>query len=120
MLFLALAALLTLSDRAVPPVACESLASLKLPDTTITAAEAHPAGSTRDPQGRELPGLCFVAALLRPTSDSEIRIEVWLPLSGWNGKLQAVGNGGWNGTMPRGAWADPARHRERRTSPAAF
>ncbi|PYU19376.1 MAG: tannase/feruloyl esterase family alpha/beta hydrolase, partial [Acidobacteria bacterium] len=34
---------------------------------------------------------------MRPSSDSDIRIEVWLPISGWNGKLQSVGNGGWAG-----------------------
>jgi len=103
MLFLALAALLNMHDGAGSPVACESLASLNLPDTTITSAEAHLAGSAKSPQGRDLPEFCRVAALLRPTRDSEIRIEVWLPLVGWNGKLQAVGNGGWNGTMPYGA-----------------
>ena len=42
-------------------------------------------------------------ATLRPSSDSDIKIEVWLPASGWNGKLLAVGNGGWNGTIERGA-----------------
>ena len=38
-------------------------------------------------------------ATLTPTSDSDIKIEVWLPSSGWNGKFQAVGNGGWAGTI---------------------
>jgi len=28
----------------------------------------------------------------RPTSDSEIHHEVWMPASGWNGKLVVVGN----------------------------
>jgi hypothetical protein len=36
-----------------------------------------------------------VAAALKPTNGSDIKIEVWLPASGWNGKFQAVGNGGW-------------------------
>jgi len=82
---------------------CESLASLKLPDTTITGAQLLPPGSLTQPQARDLPGLCRVTATLRPTKESEIKVEVWLPLSGWNGKFQAVGNGGWNGTMPYGA-----------------
>jgi hypothetical protein len=28
---------------------------------------------------------CRVAATLKPSGDSDIKIEVWLPLSGWNG-----------------------------------
>jgi feruloyl esterase len=40
-----------------------------------------------------------VTATLTPTPDSDIRIEVWMPASGWNGKLQAVGNGGWLGAI---------------------
>ena len=83
--------------------ACASLASLKLAGTTITAAEAQPAGSAQTPRGKTLPGFCRIAATLRPTSESDIRIEVWLPLERWNGKLDAVGNGGWSGTMPYAA-----------------
>ena len=41
-----------------------------------------------------LPAFCRVTARLTPTSDSDIRIEVWLPISGWNRKVQAAGNGG--------------------------
>ena len=36
----------------------------------------------------------------KPSSDSDIRIEVWLPESGWNGKFQAVGDGGLAGSIP--------------------
>jgi feruloyl esterase len=36
---------------------------------------------------------------LKPTSDSDIKIEVWLPANNWNGKFQAVGNGGWAGVI---------------------
>ena len=45
-------------------------------------------------------------ATLTPTPDSEIRIEVWMPTSGWNGKLQAVGNGGWAGVISYPALAN--------------
>jgi feruloyl esterase len=101
MVFLFVAVLVSAESAAV--ASCEGLASLKLPNTSITAAEAHPAGSVKQPQGRDLPGFCRVAATLTPTQESDVTIEVWLPLSGWNGKVQAVGNGGWNGTMPYGA-----------------
>jgi len=52
-----------------------------------------------------LPAFCRVAATLTPTSDSDIKIEVWLPASGWNGKFQAVGNGGWAGMISYAAMA---------------
>src|SRR5882724_7180133 len=74
---------------AVPLLAasCESLTSLSLPDTTITSAQAVVAN-------KDLPPYCRVAATLKPSSDSDIKIEVWMPASGWNGKFEAVGNGG--------------------------
>jgi feruloyl esterase len=53
-----------------------------------------------------LPAFCRVAATLTPSSDSDIRIEVWLPdTPSWNGKFQAVGNGGWAGTIAYPAMA---------------
>jgi len=90
------------------------MASLSLPDTTITLAESVPAGSfiqppmppgrpRQDPEAfKKVPEFCCVAAVLRPTKDSEIKIEVWLPSSGWNGKFLAVGNGGWAGSINYG------------------
>ena len=36
---------------------------------------------------------------LKPTSDSDIKIEVWMPTANWNQKFQAVGNGAFNGTI---------------------
>ena len=62
------------------------------------------------------PAFCRVAATLRPTSDSDIKIEVWLPTAGWNGKFQAVGNGGWAGTI---AYAALARRSSAATRPRA-
>jgi feruloyl esterase len=90
--------------------ACESLTtSLKLPNTTITFAQTVAAGAFT-PAGRqsrgpapsfysELPSFCRVAATLTPSADSDIKVEVWLPVSGWNGKFEAVGNGGWAGVI---------------------
>ena len=51
-----------------------------------------------------LPSFCRVAVTLTPSSDSDIRIEVWLPTQ-WNGRFQAVGNGAWAGTIPYGPMA---------------
>jgi feruloyl esterase len=48
---------------------------------------------------------CRVAAVLTPSSDSHIEMEVWLPTENWNGKFQAVGNGGWAGVISYPAMA---------------
>ena len=48
---------------------------------------------------KNLPAFCRVAATIRPSKDSDIKIEVWLPADGWNGKFQGVGNGGWTGSI---------------------
>jgi len=80
---------------------CGDLAGLRLPHATITSAEARNAGDT--------PAICRVAATLRPSSDSDIKVEVWLPVSGWNGKYQAVGNGGWSGSINTRALAAAVR-----------
>jgi feruloyl esterase len=81
-----------------PAVSCDSLSALKLPDTTITSAKLTDASN-------DLPASCRVAATLRPSADSEIKIEVWMPatVSAWNGKFQANGNGGWSGAINPGA-----------------
>jgi feruloyl esterase len=88
---------------------CESVASLQLPHATITSAKTVGAGEFTPPTpGRgpnpnavfqKLPAFCKVAATLKPVADSEIKIEVWLPVTGWNGKLQSVGNGAWAGVI---------------------
>ena len=92
---------------ATAAVTCESLSSLKLPDGSITSAQTVAAGTFKLPGARgeqngavkNLPAFCRVAATLTPTSDSDIKIEVWLPISNWNRKYQAVGNGGWAGSI---------------------
>src|SRR5262245_41320667 len=54
-----------------------------------------------------LPAHCRIAATLTPSSDSDIKVEVWLPAAeGWNGKYQAVGNGGWAGVISYPAMAE--------------
>src|SRR5437870_88147 len=88
---------------------CESLSSLALPNTSITLAQMVPAGTftlpgtgPAAPQFSQQPTFCRVAATLTPSSDSDIKIEVWMPAADWNGKFQAVGNGGWAGRISYG------------------
>jgi feruloyl esterase len=73
------------------PLPCENLTSLNLPKVTITLAQAVAAGT--------VPAYCRVAATLKPSEDSDIKMEIWMPTSGWNGKLEANGNGGWSGSI---------------------
>src|SRR5580693_9569686 len=82
----------TLGVGAACAATCESLASLKLADTTITMAQEVAAAANT-------PAYCRVAATLKPSSDSDIKIEVWLPASGWNENFVANGNGGWSGAI---------------------
>ena len=90
-------------EAPVSPAACGRLAaSLTLPNTTVTAAEAKAAD-------RGLPAYCRVALTIRPSSDSDIKSEIWLPLTGWNGKFLAVGNGAWGGSIQYAALADSLR-----------
>ena len=85
---------------------CESLASLALANGKVTLAEPVSAGGFTPPGGsaaRSLPAFCRVAATLTPSSDSEIKFEVWMPAANWNRKFQAVGNGAFNGNINYGA-----------------
>jgi len=84
------------------PRSCESLAQLALPNTKITTAQTVTAREFAPP-GRaaikDLPAFCRVAATLNPSSDSDIKIEVWFPVEGWNGKYRGQGNGGFAGSI---------------------
>jgi len=81
---------------------CAALLHTKLPDTTLTIAQAAPSGRFTPPYGRavdKIPAFCRLAGVIRPSSDSYIRFEVWLPIEGWNGKFLSVGNGGFAGSI---------------------
>src|SRR5687767_13937063 len=113
--FLVLDALLGFFAAPAYAATCESLATAKLPNGTVTSAQPVAAGALAQSGGRggaalaDLPAFCRVAATLTPTKESDIKIEVWLPGAGWNGKLQAVGNGGWNGNIDTNAIAGAVR-----------
>jgi feruloyl esterase len=114
-LFVAVAAVLIVAVNVTAATPCENLASLKLSNAKIDSAQTVAAGAFVQPgrggAGRggnpfaNLPAFCRVAATLTPSSDSDIKVEVWLPASGWNGKFEAVGNGGWAGTISYPAMA---------------
>jgi feruloyl esterase len=93
--------------------ACADLVSLTIPGVVVNAATMMPAGPFTPPgakTGLTLPAFCRVEATARPTPDSEIRIEVWIPPAAeWNGKFQGVGNGGYQGSISYGAMATALR-----------
>ena len=126
------------------PAACERLASLSLPNTTITLAQVVSAGAfavpgnapregggssalagtigpVPDVPGRvtantaglglgynggkgippfsALPAFCRVAATLTPSPSSDIRMEMWMPIAGWNGNFRGTSPNGLGGLL---------------------
>jgi feruloyl esterase len=107
---------------------CASLANLAFPDTTITAAQSVAAGTYTAPDGEvftDMPAFCRVAATLTPTSESDIKVEVWMRYSGWNGRYLGLGNGGIGGLIlysslaPALQFGDAVANTDMGTSPAA-
>ena len=108
---LATTALGALFALAAPAAAkdCSELGGLKLENGKVTSAELVAAGAFKAPPSPfaapgvkgspfdNLPAFCRVQATLTPTPDSDIKVEVWLPASGWNGKYVGLGNGIWAG-----------------------
>lgn len=90
---------------------CSALANLALQDGRVTAATLIEAGKFAPPAPAgappgvgagvysSLPAFCRVEATLTPTPDSDIKVEVWLPAEGWNGKYVGIGNGVWAGQL---------------------
>jgi feruloyl esterase len=127
------------------PAACEALASLSLPNTSITLAKVVDAGAFKptvnpaarggggssafagtlgpvpDVPGRvtantaglglgynggrgippfsALPAFCRVAATLKPSAASDIHMELWLPIAGWNGRFRGTSPNGLGGVV---------------------
>lgn len=74
--------------------ACEDLAKTALPHAEVTKA------TTETANGKSF---CKVAVTSRPTKDSNILVEVWIPVGeAWNGKFVQLGNGGFSGRVPSG------------------
>lgn len=101
----------------VAGTSCEQLAQLSLPHTKITSAEVIAAGAFSPPANtppwlagepslyKALTAFCRVLAESKPSADSDIKIEVWMPANGWNGKFRGQGNGGFAGEIDYAALA---------------
>ena len=98
-----LAALMLIWSAGVRAGSCESLAALTTATVQVIRAEAIAAGNSFTPAAdsqplTQLPAFCRVVLKLKPTTDSDIGSEVWLPAD-WNSKLLVLGNGGWGGAI---------------------
>ena len=109
---LALFSAIAVGQQAVGPKAdkCEALTKMDIPSVAITSAKSVVAGEfdgPRDPLTgadmssfyKSMPAFCRVVAHAKPSSDSDIPIEVWMPLAGWNGKFEGNANGGFAGSI---------------------
>lgn len=85
---------------------CRSLSDVRLDATTITGATlvARGAGAAALglPAAAGLPAFCRVVAHVRNAPDSDVAVEVWLPVDGWAGVFHGNGNGGFAGTLQAG------------------
>jgi len=100
------------AGAAAAPMACAELEQLKLPQASVRSAVEVPAGAlpagtpvpTFPPNtpASALPAYCKVKAVVAPS----IGFELWMPLKGWNGRFEGLGNHGFAGTLDRGdmAW----------------
>jgi len=104
-----LLAVIVLSSSPAVAQTCEKLAELKLANTTITAAQPVAPGAFTTPGStaayKDLSSFCRVTGVIKPTADSDIKFEVWMPAAGWNGKFQGIGNGGFAGSISYGGLA---------------
>jgi feruloyl esterase len=94
---------------------------VKISNVTITSAQTFAAGAYNgapapfsnvdiSPLYKSMPAFCRVAVTAKPSSDSDIKIQVWLPASGWNGKLLGIDNGGFAGLIDEMQMANAVKH----------
>jgi hypothetical protein len=105
---LVLCSLVPVSSRAQ---SCPALRGTRLENTTVISAQLVDSGKFVPPirlrraspefftAFNTLPAFCRVQAVARPSADSEISIEVWLPATGWNHRYLGVGNGSFGGSI---------------------
>jgi len=89
------------SGAAHAALSCAQLTSVTSEASTITAAVLVPAGTPVNGVTTTVP-YCRVQGTARPSSDSEIKFEVWLPATAaaWSGRMKVNGTGGYAGATP--------------------
>jgi Tannase and feruloyl esterase len=100
----------SVSERAPAPsqsdaaTRCAALLGQPIEGGAIESATLVPAGpyteKTDTPGPTTLiPAHCRVRAVMRPSADSEILFELWLPAENWNGRFWGIGGGGFAGAL---------------------
>jgi feruloyl esterase len=113
MLLLGMAHPASAAPRPMSDAKCAALSSVMIPDAHIVSARAVAAGQFTVAAGmggspdlatrlKTMPAFCRVVARAEPTTDSNIGIEIWLPLEKWNGRMLGTGNGGAAGSIAYG------------------
>ena len=96
------------STKAGAQKLCQSLKAFTYPQTTIIGAELDDGGkyTTKDILSfPNLPASCRVKAQIKPTEESDINVEIWLPASSelpngrYNGSYLGTGSGGYGGDI---------------------
>ena len=78
---------------------CAALVSTSRPGLEIVSATLIQAGPfIPGGQAIRVPASCRVVGVARPTQNSEISFELWLP-DGWTGRYAQLGNGGFAGNI---------------------
>jgi feruloyl esterase len=83
----------------------QEIRRMNLPGITITEIQDISAGIFTPPRGKTIsnfPSILSVALISKPTPESNIRIEIWMPKDNWNGRLLGTGNGGGAGSINYG------------------
>ncbi len=103
---LGLAACVSGPSSAPPPVAaepgnCAALVGLASEMASVTAATLVDAGDSVGAVKLAVP-ICRVQGVAKPSADSHINFEVWLPAAAgaWTGRLKTDGTGGYAGATP--------------------
>ena len=98
-------------DTSSAPQSCEKLSQLAVSKAKIVSAQTVEAGTFAPPAAmspwltgspdlyKTLGAFCRVVVEATPSADSSIKIEVWMPTEGWNGRFRGQGNGGFAGEI---------------------
>lgn len=81
---------------------CAALMDVLANGARVENAQANLSGTVAGGRGgplTELPGVCRVQGVATPAPRSRIHFDVWLPLTGWNGRIEMIGNGGYSSAI---------------------
>ena len=89
------------------PDACQRLASIALPNATVTGAARVDAGQFTPPAGRrgasqpyaDLGAFCRITTTTTISPTSQSKTEIWLPVERWNHEFQAAPGGFYGGGL---------------------